>query len=112
MLSILSFLLQIIFLRLSEIFQILFSAHESSKNTKWQFWRELTHRQRRSLDTEVTVQLLLVVDREMINFHGNQSVEEYVLTVMNMVSKSTDTDLTEKKRPDHPELLSAGLKFL
>lgn len=79
------------------ILQILFSAHGNSKNTKWQFWRELIRRQRRSLDSEVTVQLLVVVDRDMINFHGNQSVEEYVLTVMNMVSKSTSTDLVENK---------------
>ncbi|XP_078378045.1 A disintegrin and metalloproteinase with thrombospondin motifs 19-like [Oculina patagonica] len=61
-------------------------AHGNSKNTKWQFWRELIRRQRRSLESEVTVQLLVVVDRDMINFHGNQSVEEYVLTVMNMVA--------------------------
>lgn len=52
------------------------------------------HRQRRSLDTEVTIQLLVVVDRDMINYHGNRSVEEYVLTVMNMVSESTGADLT------------------
>ena len=49
--------------------------------------RESLHRQRRSLGTEVTVQLLVVVDKEMISFHGNQSVEEYVLTVMNMVNE-------------------------
>lgn len=60
----------------------------------FQLWRELMHRQRRSLDTEVTIQLLVVVDRDMINYHGNRSVEEYVLTVMNMVSESTGADLT------------------
>ena len=49
--------------------------------------RESLHRQRRSLGTEVTVQLLVVVDKEMISFHGNQSVEKYVLTVMNMVNE-------------------------
>lgn len=62
------------------------------------------------MDTEVTIQLLVVVDRDMINFHGNQSVEEYVLTVMNMVSKSTGNELTAKQ-PDHLEQLSARLKF-
>jgi len=60
-------------------------AYKISKNRKWQL-RESLHRQRRSLGTEVTVQLLVVVDKEMISFHGNQSVEEYVLTVMNMVA--------------------------
>lgn len=42
-------------------------------------------RPRRSVITEVTAQLLVVVDREMIDFHGNESVEEYVLSIMNMV---------------------------
>lgn len=63
--------------------------------------RESLHRQRRSLDTEVTVQLLVVVDKEMISFHGNQSVEEYVLTVMNMVNEQLlihNFDL-DKERP-------------
>lgn len=69
------------------LLHILFSAHENSKNSRLHFWQELIHRQRRSLDTEVTIQLLVVVDRDMINYHGNQSVEEYVLTVMNMVRK-------------------------
>ena len=81
----------------TEISKILVAAYNSSKNTRWKFWGEPAHRQRRSLDTEVTVQLLVVVDRDMINFHGNQSVEEYVLTVMNMVSTSTDVDLVENK---------------
>lgn len=61
-------------------------AHRNLKHAKRQFWREAVRLQRRSLDDEATVQLLVVVDREMINFHGNQSVEEYVLTVMNMVA--------------------------
>jgi len=77
-------------------------AHGISKNSKLQFWQELIHRQRRSLDTEVTIQLLVVVDRDMINYHGNQSVEEYVLTVMNIVSKPTIADL-RAKRSDHLE---------
>ena len=68
--------------------RILFSAHKTSENgiRKWNFWGKFNHRQRRSLNAEVTIQLLVVVDKEMISFHGNQSVEEYVLTVMNMVS--------------------------
>ena len=76
------------------------SAYKISKNRKRQL-RESLHRQRRSLDTEVTVQLLVVVDKEMISFHGNQSVEEYVLTVMNMVNEQfliNNFDL-DKERP-------------
>ncbi|XP_022803570.1 A disintegrin and metalloproteinase with thrombospondin motifs 7-like, partial [Stylophora pistillata] len=61
-------------------------AHRNLKHAKRQFWREAIRRQRRSVDDEITVQLLVVVEREMISFHGNQSVEEYVLTVMNMVA--------------------------
>ena len=61
------------------------SAHRNLKHAKRQFWREAIRRQRRSVDDEVTVQLLVVVEREMISFHGNQSLEEYVLTVMNVV---------------------------
>ena len=66
---------------------IFFLAHRASKKRKWPFRWDFSHRQRRSLDTEVTIQLLVVVDKEMISFHGNESVEEYVLTVMNMVGK-------------------------
>ncbi|PFX17386.1 A disintegrin and metalloproteinase with thrombospondin motifs 7 [Stylophora pistillata] len=62
------------------------TAHRNLKHAKRQFWREAIRRQRRSVDDEITVQLLVVVEREMISFHGNQSVEEYVLTVMNMVA--------------------------
>ncbi|KAK3742314.1 hypothetical protein QZH41_018531, partial [Actinostola sp. cb2023] len=42
---------------------------------------------RRSLEGEVTLQLLVVVDKDMIDFHGNDTIEEYALTVMNMVSE-------------------------
>ena len=90
--------------------QIFFSAQKNSKNSELQFREQVIHRQRRSLDTEVTIQLLVVVDRDMINYHGNQSIEEYVLTVMNMVSKSTRADLTAK-RPDHLEQLFGRLRF-
>ena len=70
--------------------QILFSAHKTSENGKWKFGGKFNHRQRRSLNAEVTIQLFVVVDKEMISFHGNHSVEEYVLTVMNMVNIPCD----------------------
>ncbi|XP_031561607.1 A disintegrin and metalloproteinase with thrombospondin motifs 7-like isoform X2 [Actinia tenebrosa] len=43
-------------------------------------------RNRRSV-VEITLQLLVVVDKDMIDFHGNDTIEEYVLTIMNMVSE-------------------------
>lgn len=33
-----------------------------------------------------TIEVFVVVDKEMATFHGNQSVRDYVLTMMNMVS--------------------------
>ena len=40
---------------------------------------------KRSVVSESTVQILVVVDKAMIEFHGKDHIEEYVLTVMNMV---------------------------
>ena len=36
------------------------------------------------------MQVLVVVDKEMIEFHHKEHVEEYVLTVMNMVRVFVD----------------------
>ncbi|XP_020914444.1 A disintegrin and metalloproteinase with thrombospondin motifs 2-like [Exaiptasia diaphana] len=44
-------------------------------------------RMRRSPTDDVTMQLLVVVDKDMIGFHGNDTIEEYALTIMNMVWK-------------------------
>lgn len=73
------------------------SGYKTSKNKKWKFWREFNHRQRRSLAKDVTIQLLVVVDKEMISFHGNQSVEEYVLTIMNMVNMQFDNNSWDER---------------
>ena len=64
----------------------LLARQRASKKSKGHIKRDFFYRQRRSSEPEVTIQLLVVVDREMIAFHSNESIEEYVLTVMNMVS--------------------------
>ena len=46
---------------------------------------------------DVTIQLLVVVDKEMISFHGNQSIEEYVLTIMNMVNMQFDNNSWDER---------------
>ena len=33
-----------------------------------------------------TVEVFVVADKHMIQFHGNDTIEDYVLTMMNMVS--------------------------
>lgn len=63
----------------------LLGGQRASKKSKRQI-KDFFYRQRRSSEPEITIQLLVVVDREMIVFHSNESIEEYVLTVMNMVS--------------------------
>jgi len=64
----------------------LLAGQRASKESKRQVKKDFFYRQRRSSEPEATIQLLVVVDREMIAFHSNESIKEYVLTVMNMVS--------------------------
>ncbi|XP_027724545.1 A disintegrin and metalloproteinase with thrombospondin motifs 12 [Vombatus ursinus] len=41
---------------------------------------------RRSISKERWVETLVVADRKMIDYHGSDSVESYILTIMNMVT--------------------------
>ena len=41
---------------------------------------------RRSTSKERDVEMLVVVDKKMVNFHGPHEIEPYVLTIMNIVS--------------------------
>ncbi|KAM5171006.1 A disintegrin and metalloproteinase with thrombospondin motifs 7 [Mantella aurantiaca] len=43
-------------------------------------------RERRSISKEKWVETLVVADPKMVEYHGNNNVENYVLTVMNMVA--------------------------
>lgn len=42
---------------------------------------------RRSVSTERWVETLVVADSKMLHYHGNNNVESYIFTVMNMVTK-------------------------
>ncbi|XP_041357696.1 A disintegrin and metalloproteinase with thrombospondin motifs 6-like [Gigantopelta aegis] len=42
---------------------------------------------RRSTSKERDVEMLVVVDKKMVNFHGPHEIEPYVLTIMNIVAK-------------------------
>ncbi|KAI0211142.1 A disintegrin and metalloproteinase with thrombospondin motifs 6 [Lamellibrachia satsuma] len=50
-------------------------------------WRETPRRRsRRSVSKENTVELLVVVDKTMVGYHGSSEIEPYILTVMNIVA--------------------------
>lgn len=53
-------------------------------------WEQKQHRRRRikqrSISKEKWVETLVVADTKMIEYHGSENIEKYVLTVMNMVS--------------------------
>ncbi|NXE81340.1 ATS7 metalloproteinase, partial [Cochlearius cochlearius] len=53
-------------------------------------WEQKQHRKRRikqrSISKEKWVETLVVADTKMIEYHGSESIEKYVLTVMNMVA--------------------------
>ena len=42
-------------------------------------------RQRRSVSVERNVETLIVVDPSMMDYYKNEDIENYVLTIMNMV---------------------------
>ncbi|NXJ70597.1 ATS7 metalloproteinase, partial [Rostratula benghalensis] len=53
-------------------------------------WEQKQHRTRRikqrSISKEKWVETLVVADTKMIEYHGSENIEKYVLTVMNMVA--------------------------
>ncbi|NXP04540.1 ATS7 metalloproteinase, partial [Thinocorus orbignyianus] len=53
-------------------------------------WEQKQHRKRRikqrSISKEKWVETLVVADTKMIDYHGSENIEKYVLTVMNMVA--------------------------
>lgn len=42
-------------------------------------------RSRRSVSTERWVETMVVADSKMLQYHGNNNVENYIFTVLNMV---------------------------
>lgn len=53
--------------------------------------RENKRRTKRSYSREHFVETLVVVDKMMVNYHGKQQIEPYVLTIMNIVSSADST---------------------
>ena len=51
--------------------------------------KESSRRQRRSVSYNSNVEVLVVADESMVNHYHDQSVETYVLTIMNIVSIAT-----------------------
>jgi len=47
-------------------------------------------RGRRSVSRDSFVETLVVVDTQMLHYHGRERLESYVLTIMNIVSLDTD----------------------
>uniref|UniRef100_A0AAY4DII0 A disintegrin and metalloproteinase with thrombospondin motifs 6 n=1 Tax=Denticeps clupeoides TaxID=299321 RepID=A0AAY4DII0_9TELE len=45
------------------------------------------HRQRRSISSERFVETLVVADKMMVGYHGRKDIENYILSVMNIVAK-------------------------
>jgi len=45
-----------------------------------------TRRKKRSISLERNVETLIVVDQSMVEYYKNEDIENYVLTIMNMVS--------------------------
>ena len=60
-------------------------------------WREVPRRRsRRSVSKENTVELVVVVDKTMVGYHGSSEIEPYILTVMNIVSAAQKYPYSER----------------
>lgn len=44
---------------------------------------------RRSISRERWVETLVVADTKMVEYHGSENVESYILTIMNMVRQTS-----------------------
>ena len=50
-----------------------------------------SRRRKRSISSEKNAETLIVVDPDMMRYYQNEDIENYVLTVMNMVRHNTNT---------------------
>lgn len=51
----------------------------------------LRRRHKRSVSVERNVETLVVVDPSMMEYYKNEDIENYVLTIMNMVKQQSHT---------------------
>ena len=64
--------------------------HTARQRQLWESRRSARRGRRvrkRSVTTEKWVETLVVADHKMVEYHGSQGVESYVLAIMNIVSK-------------------------
>lgn len=59
--------------------------HDRSSNVVQK--RDYKHREKRSISLERNVETLVVADKTLVSYHGRQSMESYILTIMNIVSE-------------------------
>lgn len=59
----------------------------NKRRERWEAYhrKKKHHRSKRSFSTERYVETMVVVDPSMIEYHNNEDLDNYVLTVMNMV---------------------------
>jgi len=63
-------------------------------------WRERRNAIR--LTNEYTVETLVVADADMVQYHGAEAAQRFILTVMNMVSRHC----TLKRRSKNEQIVS------
>lgn len=57
------------------------------RRERWEQKQQKKRRiKQRSISKEKWVETLVVADTKMVEYHGSENIEKYVLTVMNMVS--------------------------
>ena len=50
---------------------------------------QMLYRTRRDIPSNYFLEVLLVTDNTLINFHGKDNVQQYLLAMINIVSKTT-----------------------
>lgn len=65
-----------------------FFKQEDHRREKWEQNHVAVRKvSRRSVSKERWVETLVVADSKMVEYHGSDHVESYILTIMNMVGK-------------------------
>ncbi|XP_043933631.1 A disintegrin and metalloproteinase with thrombospondin motifs 7-like [Protopterus annectens] len=60
--------------------------HSEKRREKWEQRQKRQRIKQRSISKEKWVETLVVADTKMVEYHGSENIENYVLTVMNMVA--------------------------
>lgn len=65
-------------------------------------WRERRNAIR--LTSEYTVETLVVADADMVQYHGAEAAQRFILTVMNMVSRHFTLRRGSRSKQDIPRV--------